>query len=172
LTIDTLVKSQELTLARPPSPPIIPAPDSWSSDLASSVIWVKPKLIVKVRNVRSLDLNHDENVPAGKNRDVSGFSRYFHREAGGQQWAVSLTGKADGVLASIANGEYSITLIPTAVFAAADGTTAMTAGETDAFFRLFGDINGDGAINLADEFQASKSFSSGGYVGDGFVTSI
>jgi uncharacterized repeat protein (TIGR03803 family) len=117
----------------------------------------------------------------------------------GTQWAVSLTGKADGVLASIANGEYSITINPSAVFAAADGTTAMTAGETDTFYRLFGDINGDrvvnvsdefqfskamntytpifdvngdGAINLADEFQASKSFSSGGYVDDGFVTTI
>jgi uncharacterized repeat protein (TIGR03803 family) len=117
----------------------------------------------------------------------------------GTQWAVSLTGKADGVLASIANGEYSITPNPSGVFAAADGTTAMTTSRTDAFFRLFGDINGDrvvnvsdefqfskamnaytpifdvngdGAINLADEFQASRSFSSGGYVGDGFVTTI
>jgi uncharacterized delta-60 repeat protein len=117
----------------------------------------------------------------------------------GTQWAVSLTGKANGVLASIANGEYSITLNPNAVFAAADGMTAMNTGHTDTFYRLFGDINGDrvvnvsdefqfskamttytpifdvngdGAINLADEFQASKSFSSGGYVGDGFVTSI
>jgi uncharacterized repeat protein (TIGR03803 family) len=117
----------------------------------------------------------------------------------GTQWAVSLTGKADGVLASIANGEYSITLNPSAVFAAADGVTAMTTGRTDCFYRLFGDINGDrvvnvsdefqfskamntytpifdvngdGAINLADEFQASKSFSSGGYVDDGFVTTI
>jgi uncharacterized repeat protein (TIGR03803 family) len=117
----------------------------------------------------------------------------------GTQWAVSLTGKADGVVASIANGEYSITLNPNAVFAANDGTTAMTTGRTDSFYRLFGDINGDrvvnvsdefqfskalnmytpifdvngdGTVNLADEFQASKSFSSGGYVGDGFVTTI
>jgi uncharacterized repeat protein (TIGR03803 family) len=117
----------------------------------------------------------------------------------GTQWAVSLTGKADGVLASIANGEYSISINPNAVFAAADGTTALTSGRTDTFFRLFGDINddrvvnvsdefqfskalnsytpsfdvnGDGTVNLADEFQASRSFSSGGYVGDGFVTTI
>jgi hypothetical protein len=112
---------------------------------------------------------------------------------------VSLTGKADGVLASIANGEYSITINANAVFAAADGTTAMPTGETDTFYRLFGDINGDrvvnvsdefkfskalnaynpifdvngdGTVNLADEFQASKSFTSGGYAGDGFVTTI
>jgi uncharacterized repeat protein (TIGR03803 family) len=117
----------------------------------------------------------------------------------GTQWAVSLTGKADAVLASIANGEYSITINPAHVFAAADGTTAMTIGQTDTFYRLFGDINGDrvvnvsdefqfskamntyipifdangdGTVNLADEFQASRAFSSGGYVGDGFVTSI
>jgi hypothetical protein len=117
----------------------------------------------------------------------------------GTQWAVSLTGKAVGTLASIANGEYTITINPTAVFAAADGTTAMATGRMDSFYRLFGDVNGDrvvnvsdefqfskalntytpifdvngdGTVNLADEFQASKSFSSGGYVGDGFVTTI
>jgi beta-glucanase (GH16 family) len=117
----------------------------------------------------------------------------------GTQWAVSLTGKPVDTLASIANGEYSITINPNAVFAPADGVTAMTTGETDTFFRLFGDINGDrvvnvsdefqfskalnaytpifdvngdGTVNLADEFQASRSFSSGGYVGDGFVTTI
>jgi uncharacterized repeat protein (TIGR03803 family) len=117
----------------------------------------------------------------------------------GTQWAVSLTGKADGVLASIANGEYTITINPNAIFAAPDGVTAMTSGRTDSFYRLFGDINGDrvvnvsdefqfskamntytpifdvngdGTVNLADEFQASRSFSNGGYIGDGFVTTI
>jgi uncharacterized repeat protein (TIGR03803 family) len=116
----------------------------------------------------------------------------------GTQWAVTLSGKAAGVLGSIANGEYSITINPDSVFSA-DGTTPLTAGRTDTFYRLFGDINGDkvvnvadefqfskalnvynpafdyngdGTVNLADEFQASKSFSSGGYVGDGFVTTI
>jgi subtilase family serine protease len=117
----------------------------------------------------------------------------------GAQWAVSLTGKPEGTLASIANGEYSITVNPSGVVATDDGTTPLTTGRTDTFYRLFGDINGDkvvnvsdefqfskalnaynpafdyngdGVVNLADEFQASKSFSSGGYVGDGFVTTI
>jgi uncharacterized repeat protein (TIGR03803 family) len=120
------------------------------------------------------------------------------------QWAVGLAGRPNGQVsngngvASIANGEYSITINPAYVVAAGTNVT-MAAGETDTFYRLFGDINGDrvvnladefqfskamntynpafdyngdGTVNLADEFQASKSFSSGGFVGDGFVTTI
>ena len=75
------------------------------------------------------------------------------------QWAVSLTGQPDGVLASIANGEYSITISAGFVFAAADGVTPMApgAGRTDYFYRLFGDINGDRIINAADNLQFKKA---------------
>jgi uncharacterized repeat protein (TIGR03803 family) len=70
----------------------------------------------------------------------------------GTQWAVSLSGKAEGTLASIANGEYSIQINPAGVFAAADGTTAMAAGtgRTDTFFRLFGDIDGNESVSTLD----------------------
>jgi uncharacterized repeat protein (TIGR03803 family) len=73
----------------------------------------------------------------------------------GTEWAVSLTGQPLGVLASIANGEYSITINPGAAFAAEDGTTSMApgTGETDTFYRLFGDINGDRMVNNTDNFQ-------------------
>ena len=71
----------------------------------------------------------------------------------GTQWAVSLTGKSEGTLASIANGQYTIAINPQYVFAASNGTTPMTSGETDTFYRLFGDINGDGVVNAADNFQ-------------------
>ena len=71
----------------------------------------------------------------------------------GTQWAVILTGKAEGTLASIANGEYSITINPQYVVSAADGTTPISAGRTDKFYRLYGDINGDQVVNAADNFQ-------------------
>jgi uncharacterized repeat protein (TIGR03803 family) len=119
----------------------------------------------------------------------------------GTQWAVSLTGKAEGILASIANGEYSIQINPAGVFAASDGTTAMAAGtgRTDTFFRLFGDINGDesistfdygrfkqalnGAYNPAFDYDGSGTIGTLdygrfkqdmpiSYFGDGFVTTI
>jgi uncharacterized repeat protein (TIGR03803 family) len=77
----------------------------------------------------------------------------------GSKWAVSLTGQPVGALASIANGEYSITINPGAVFAAEDGTTSMApgTGETDTFYRLFGDINGDRIVNNTDNFQLIKA---------------
>ncbi len=75
----------------------------------------------------------------------------------GTQWAVSLTGAAAGLLGSIANGEYSITINPSAVFAAADGVTTLAAGRTDQFYRLFGDINGGEAVNAIDNLQLKKA---------------
>ncbi len=117
---------------------------------------------------------------------------------GGTQWAVTLTGKAPGVLASIANGEYSITINPAGVFAAADGTTQLVTGRTDQFYRLYGDINakevvnaldnlalkkaiatynpafdsnGDGAVNALDNLAFKKDLIIA-YFGDGFVPTI
>jgi hypothetical protein len=79
----------------------------------------------------------------------------------GTKWAVTLTGKAAGVLASIADGVYTITLNPAGVFAAADGATAMAAGsgQTDTFYRLFGDINGDHVVNAADNLKFRTALS-------------
>src|ERR1700685_3265239 len=116
----------------------------------------------------------------------------------GTQWTVTLTGGAAGALGSIANGEYSITINPTAGLAAADGVTQWVAGRTDQFYRLFGDINGDEVVNAADNLQFKKALTSYnpafdsnedgtvnaadnlafkkdltvGYAGDGFVPTI
>jgi hypothetical protein len=91
----------------------------------------------------------------------------------GTQWAVTLSGKAAGVLGSIANGEYSITINPSFVFAASDGTTPLGSGRTDTFYRLFGDINGDRVVNAADNLKLktalvtyNSAFDSNG---DGFI---
>ncbi len=75
----------------------------------------------------------------------------------GTQWAVTLTGAAAGALGSIANGEYSITINRSAVFAAADGATPLAAGRTDYFYRLFGDMNGDEVVNATDNLQLKKA---------------
>lgn len=72
------------------------------------------------------------------------------------QWALSLTGQADGVLASIANGQYSIAINPQYVLSVANGT-ALAQGRTDTFYRLYGDINGDEVVNAADNFQFKKA---------------
>jgi ELWxxDGT repeat protein len=75
----------------------------------------------------------------------------------GTQWAVSLTGMPEGTIASIANGEYSITINAAYVFAAADGTTTLRAGRTDTFYRLYGDVFGTESVNLADYNLFKKS---------------
>ncbi len=75
----------------------------------------------------------------------------------GKQWAVTLTGGAAGALRSIANGEYRITINPSAVFAAVNGTTPLTAGRTDQFYRLFGDINGAESVTAIDNLQLKKA---------------
>ena len=80
----------------------------------------------------------------------------------GTQWAVTLTGQAAGVLASIANGTYSITVNPNFIFAASDGVTSLSAGRTDSFFRLYGDINGDGRISNADLNPFKQAFAPAG----------
>ncbi len=74
-----------------------------------------------------------------------------------RQWAVTLTGGAAGTLGSIANGEYSITINASAVFAADDGVTQLGAGRADQFYRLFGDINGDETVNATDNLQFKQA---------------
>ncbi len=61
------------------------------------------------------------------------------------------------MLGSIANGEYTISVNPSAVFAAADGVTPLAAGRTDNFYRLFGDVNGAEVVNAADNLQLKKA---------------
>ena len=92
------------------------------------------------------------------------------------QWAVSLTGQADGVLASIANGEYSIAINPAYIHSIANTSIALAQGRTDYFYRLFGDINGDEVVNAGDNAQFktalvtyNAAFDSNG---DGFVNAL
>jgi hypothetical protein len=68
------------------------------------------------------------------------------------QWAVSFSGS--GVVGnSIANGVYDITLNSADVTSDANPAVTVQSRPTDTFYRLFGDINGDGVVNAADNFQ-------------------
>jgi uncharacterized repeat protein (TIGR03803 family) len=74
------------------------------------------------------------------------------------QWVVTFGG-AGLVNNSIANGAYDITLNSTAVTSEANPSAAVQSRPTGTFFRLFGDINGDGVVNAADNFQFKAALS-------------
>jgi hypothetical protein len=57
---------------------------------------------------------------------------------------------------SLANGHYILTVNHTVV-SGANGAT-MAASQSMAFFRLFGDSNGDGHVNLVDYIPFIKAF--------------
>jgi hypothetical protein len=68
------------------------------------------------------------------------------------QWAVSFSG-ASVVNNSIATGAYDITLNAAAVASEANPSGAVVSRPTDTFYRLFGDINGDGVVNALDNIK-------------------
>ena len=88
------------------------------------------------------------------------------------QWAVSFSG-AGVVGNSIANGVYDITLNSADVSSDANPSMNVQARPTDTFYRLFGDINGDGVVNAADNFQFKTAMvtynAAFDYNGDGVV---
>ncbi len=100
----------------------------------------------------------------GPNPGTAPSSLSVHALSGsnGTQWAVVLDAgnvNATTGLGSIANGEYSITINPADVFAAADGVTPMApgTGRTDFFYRLFGNVNGAEAVTALDNLQLKKA---------------
>ena len=75
-----------------------------------------------------------------------------HSDGSSTQWAVTFGGS--GVVGnSIANGVYDITLNAADVSSDANPAVTVQSRPTDTFYRLFGDINGDGVVNAADNFQ-------------------
>jgi hypothetical protein len=77
--------------------------------------------------------------------------------SGNTQWEVDFGG------GSIANGAYTITVSdPEAITAVSDGQAVSLAssgigGGTQSFYRLFGDINGDGVVNAADNARFKQA---------------
>ena len=72
---------------------------------------------------------------------------------GGLTWVVSFSG-AGVVGGSIADGDYDITVVSTAVHA--NGQT-MTSDVTNTFYRLFGDTNGDGQVSGRPDLVAMQT---------------
>jgi large repetitive protein len=82
--------------------------------------------------------------------------------SGDTQWAVTFSG--NGVTGgSIANGAYTITVTDPASITAQSDSQALTladegiGGATQSFYRLFGDINGDGFVNAVDNFRFKQA---------------
>jgi hypothetical protein len=78
---------------------------------------------------------------------------------GGITWIVTFSG--NGVVGnSIANGVYDITLStdPTVV-SSVNHPGAPVQAQTNTFYRLFGDINGDHVVNAADNLQFRTALS-------------
>jgi uncharacterized protein (TIGR03118 family) len=78
------------------------------------------------------------------------------------EWAVSFSG--NGVTGgSIANGAYTMTVSdPSAITSVADSLPLVLQSSgvesaTQSFYRLFGDINGDGVVNTEDNLQFTQS---------------
>ena len=95
---------------------------------------------------------------------------------GGLIWVVTFSG-AGVVGGSIADGDYDITVVSTAVHG--DGRT-MTSNVTNTFFRLYGDTNGDGQVSgrpdeVAMQNALGTSIGQAGYLayldynGDGVI---
>jgi hypothetical protein len=77
---------------------------------------------------------------------------------GGVTWVVTFSG-AGVVNNSIADGVYDLTLNHTAVTDSQG--QALAADRTDTFFRLYGDVNGDGTVNNTDAFKFKSTFLKG-----------
>jgi uncharacterized repeat protein (TIGR03803 family) len=101
--------------------------------------------------------------------------------SGDMQWAVSFSG-AGVTGGSIANGAYTITVTdPASITAESDGqaltfATGGIGGDTQSFYRLFGDVNGDGFVNAADNSKFKQGMTTYNaafdYDQDGFVNAV
>ncbi len=124
------------------------------------------------------------SVAAGRSGTVPTLSWAAVAGSNDTEWAVSFSG--NGVTGgSIANGAYTITIAdPNSITAVSDGQAlsllpgqAPAAGDPDhatqSFYRLFGDINGDGVVNAADNLQFKQALTTYNaafdYNGDGIV---
>jgi hypothetical protein len=80
------------------------------------------------------------------------------------EWVVTFTDPVNGSVIgnSIANGAYSITINPSLVTAAAGGQN-LSAGETDTFYRLYGDMTGAQSVLGVDVNAFNRAFNNSYY---------
>ncbi len=85
------------------------------------------------------------------------------------EWVVTFTDPVNNSVIgnSIANGAYSISINPALVAAVSDGQN-LAAGETDTFYRLYGDVTGAQSVKNVDVNAFNRAFgnnaSTAGYV--------
>jgi hypothetical protein len=63
---------------------------------------------------------------------------------------------------SIANGAYTISINPARVTAVADGQN-LSGGETDAFYRLYGDVTGAQSVKNVDVNAFNRAWGNNAY---------
>jgi subtilisin-like proprotein convertase family protein/subtilisin family serine protease len=143
--------------------------------------------------VRELEVSFDEivNVEAGsfmvENLDVGVcYVPDVATEVVDGKTIATLTFSGDGIIGgSLADGNYRLTLLDTITDAAGnqldgDGDGVAGGNATDEFFRLYGDVNADGTVNVIDLLGLRQAYGpSGGtnnpdfdYGGDGEVNVI
>ena len=75
--------------------------------------------------------------------------------ADGQTYVLTFTA-SQFIAGSLADGQYVLTVHAAAVTNSYGGP--MASDQTESFFRLFGDYDGNGTVNSADYFQFKKAF--------------
>src|SRR6185369_5325435 len=78
---------------------------------------------------------------------------------GGFTWNATFSG-AGVVGGSIADGSYDVTLNAAVVHLVASPATTMASNYLTNFYRIYGDITGNGAVNNADYNQFKLTFGS------------
>jgi hypothetical protein len=80
------------------------------------------------------------------------------------EWVVTFTDPTNGSVVgnSIANGAYSIAINPSLV-TAVSGAQALSAGETDTFYRLYGDLTGAQSVTAVDVNAFNRAYANSAY---------
>ncbi len=80
------------------------------------------------------------------------------------EWVVTFTDPANNSVIgnSIANGAYSISINPALVTAVSDGQN-LAAGETDTFYRLYGDVTGAESVKNVDANAFNRAWGNAYY---------
>jgi hypothetical protein len=88
------------------------------------------------------------------------------------EWVVTFTDPVNNSVIgnSIANGAYSITINPSLVTAVSDGQT-LSAGETDTFYRLYGDLTGAQSVTGVDVNAFNRAYGNNAYAA-GYVAAL
>ncbi len=80
------------------------------------------------------------------------------------EWVVTFTDPVNGSVIgnSIANGAYTIAINPALVTAVSDGQN-LSSGETDTFYRLYGDVTGAQSVKNVDANAFNRTWGNGYY---------